>query len=97
MYKNYKSVLALAGLPDIRFHDLRLTAASFMLNNHVPLNVVFKILGHASPSTTLNLYGHWVTEGQQEAVRVIEEIGAPIAVVLDSPKPIVNVKIPPAK
>ena len=47
-----------AGLPEIRFHDLRHTAASLMLNNGIPLIVVSRRLGHSQPSITLNVYGH---------------------------------------
>ena len=43
-----------AGLPKIRFHDLRHTAASLMLNNGVPPIVVSRILGHSKPSNTLD-------------------------------------------
>ena len=37
----FKALLKDAGLPDIRFHDLRHTAASLMLNNGIPL-IVFQ-------------------------------------------------------
>jgi integrase len=80
LLKNYKTLLERAGLPAIRFHDLRHTAASLMLTNHIPVLVVSKILGHAKPSTTLDLYGHLVADGQQQAARIIDELGTPIPV-----------------
>jgi Phage integrase family len=45
-------------LPIIRFHDLRHTVASLMLNHGVPALGVSKILGHSSPNVTLNIYAH---------------------------------------
>lgn len=46
-----------AGLPDVRIHDLRHSAASFMVNSGVDLYAVGKILGHSSPDTTQR-YSH---------------------------------------
>ena len=42
-----------AGLPDVRFHDLRHTAASRLIRMGVPLNEVGKLLGHTQANTTL--------------------------------------------
>lgn len=62
----YKSVFkpaVRATLPDksqLRFHDLRHTAASFILAVHPNLFLVMKRLGHASMVTTTKTYGHLV-------------------------------------
>ena len=69
-----------AGLPEIRFHDLRHTAASLMLNNGIPVIVVSRRLGHAKPSTTLDIYGHLYYEMQEEAAKVMDELITPIAI-----------------
>jgi len=69
-----------AGLPKIRFHDLRHTAASLMLNNRVPPIVVSRILGHAKPSITLDLYGHLYHEMQGEAAEIMVQLVTPIKV-----------------
>jgi integrase len=53
---SFKKILQRAGLPDIRFHDLRHTAASLMLHKGFSILAVSKWLGHAKPSTTLNIY-----------------------------------------
>ncbi len=58
LLKKYRQSLKRAGLPKIRFHDLRHTAASMMLNNGVDVFVASKRLGHAKPSITLDVYGH---------------------------------------
>lgn len=41
-----------AGLPDVRFHDLRHTAATRLVSLHIPLAEVSRQLGHSNPSTT---------------------------------------------
>jgi len=41
-----------AGLPDVRFHDLRHTAATRLVQGHIPLSEVGRVLGHTQPQTT---------------------------------------------
>ena len=48
LLKEFKKVLTNAGLPEIRFHDLRHTAASLLLNKNIAAIVVSRRLGHAS-------------------------------------------------
>ena len=55
-----------AGLKGIRFHDARHTHASLMLKQGVHPKVVQERLGHATISTTLDLYSH-VSPGLQQA------------------------------
>jgi integrase len=78
--RDFKKLLKDAGLPTIRFHDLRHTAASLMLNHGVPVIVVSKILGHAKPSTTMDIYGHLIYEMQGEAAQVMDDLATPIRV-----------------
>jgi len=72
--------LSEADLPKIRFYDLRHTSASLMLNNGVPHLVGSRILGHAKPSITLDLYGHLYHEMQDEAAIVMDGLVTPIEV-----------------
>jgi len=67
-------MLKKAGLPKIRFHDLKHTSAALMLNNGVDLFVASKRLGHAKPSITLDVYGHLLNTAQNEVANKIEEI-----------------------
>ena len=76
----FKALLKDAGLPDIRFHDLRHTAASLMLNNGIPLMIVSRRLGHAQPSITLDVYGHLIPAKQQEAASLMDDILTPISI-----------------
>jgi integrase len=46
------------GLPLIRLHDTRHTAASLMLADGVPVTVVSAVLGHSSPQITMTTYAH---------------------------------------
>ena len=50
--------LAAAGLPEVRFHDLRHTHASLLIAAGVHPKAIQARLGHASIQTTLNIYGH---------------------------------------
>src|SRR5258706_2810757 len=56
--KQFQKLLAEAGLPYMRFHDLRHSAATLLLSMGVPVKVVQEILGHSNISTTLNIYAH---------------------------------------
>jgi integrase len=80
LLKQFKKLLQKAGLEVIRFHDLRHTAASLMLNNGVPALVASKILGHSKPSTTLDIYWHLIPIMQEEAARIMDELVTPIPV-----------------
>jgi integrase len=75
--KDFLRILFEAGLPQMRFHDLRHTAASLMLNHGIPVIVASRRLGHAKASTTLDIYGHLLTEMQDEAARLMDELVTP--------------------
>ena len=80
LLKSFKSILKLSGLPIIRFHDLRHTAASIMLNQGVPPFVVSKILGHSKPSTTMDIYGHLIPVMHEGIGNLMDELLTPIPV-----------------
>ena len=56
-YQKLKSILKKAGLPNIRFHDLRHTAATMMLSGGVDVKTVQEVLGHENLNTT-QIYTH---------------------------------------
>ncbi|WP_027717389.1 tyrosine-type recombinase/integrase [Desulfovirgula thermocuniculi] len=62
-----------AGVPEIRFHDLRHTHATFLLRQGVHPKVVAERLGHSSVKVTLDTYSHVLPDTQREAVRAVEE------------------------
>jgi integrase len=56
--KNLQRILARCGLPRLRFHDLRHSAASLLGAQGVPARVVMEVLGHSRISVTMDLYSH---------------------------------------
>ena len=83
MRKEFKEILANAGLPDIRFHDLRHTAATLMLQQNVHPKVVQERLGHSDISLTLNTYSHVLPGMQEEADEKLDELLTPIDISKD--------------
>jgi integrase len=73
VYKSYKKLLAENGLPDIRFHDLRHTAATLMLQNGDDIKSVQDALGHASAGFTLDQYGHVTDKMKRDSANRMEE------------------------
>jgi integrase len=65
---DFKRILKKAGLPDIRFHDLRHSAASLLLALNVHPPVVMELLGHSQISLTMNTYRHVVPDLLRPAV-----------------------------
>lgn len=70
----FKDTLSAAGLPNIRFHDLRHTNATLMLRNQVPAKIVSSMLGHSSIGITMDLYSHVTVDMQDGAVQVINAL-----------------------
>ena len=69
-YLRLKAILKKAGLPSIRFHDLRHTFATHALSNGVDARTLSGILGHTNASFTLDTYTH-VTNDMQKNASVI--------------------------
>jgi integrase len=78
----FNELVERSGLPHIRFHDCRHTAASILLNRGIPPVIVAGMLGH-SISTLLSTYAHFIPDQQDEAARVMDEITSPIAIELN--------------
>jgi integrase len=58
--RSFKPLLKKAGLPPIRFHDLRHTCATLLLGRGVHPKFVQELLGHATIAMTLDTYSHYV-------------------------------------
>jgi integrase len=65
----FQKLLAAAGLPRQRFHDLRHGCATLLLAQGVSARVVMDVLGHSAITLTLNTYSHVVPALQTEAAR----------------------------
>jgi integrase len=63
-----KASLKKAGLPDIRFHDLRHSSATMLLGMGVHPKIVQEILGHSQISMTMDTYSHVLPTMQREAM-----------------------------
>jgi integrase len=71
----FRPLLRRAGLPEIRWHDLRHTCATLLLSRDTHPKRVQHLLGHASIQLTLDRYSHWMpsmgratAEGMDEAL-----------------------------
>jgi integrase len=70
----FKKLLKKAGLPAIRFHDLRHSAATLLLSLGVHAKVVQEMLGHTQISMTMDIYSHVLPSMQQDAVSRLNEL-----------------------
>ncbi len=70
-YRKMKQLLQKAGLPNIRFHDLRHTFATHALTSGVDAKTLSGILGHTNASFTLDTYTHVTTDMQQRASDIV--------------------------
>ena len=64
--------LARLGLPRIRFHDLRHTAATLLLGQGIHPKIVSEMLGHASVGLTLDTYSHVLPAMHEQAAQAME-------------------------
>jgi len=69
--RHFHALLATAGLPRMRFHDLRHTAATILLAQGVPQRAVMELLGHTQLSTTMR-YTHILPAMRREAADLME-------------------------
>jgi integrase len=75
--RRFQAVLAAAGLPRQRFHDLRHACASLLLAQGVAPRVVMETLGHSQISLTLNTYSHVIPALGRAAAEQINAVLGP--------------------
>jgi integrase len=74
--RSFKPLLEKAGLPEIRFHDLRHTCATLLLGRSVHPKIVQELLGHATIAMTLDTYSHYLPSmGSQAAGAMGDALG----------------------
>jgi integrase len=71
--RHFKPLLKRAGLPSIRWHDLRHTCATLLLGRGVHPKLVQHLLGHASITMTLDRYLHWIPSMGRHAAEGMDE------------------------
>ena len=69
----FKAACRRAGISDLRFHDLRHTAATYMVIGGIDLVTVKEILGHATIQMTMR-YAHPTPENKRKAVEVLANL-----------------------
>ncbi len=74
VHREFKTILDGAGLPAIRYHDLRHTAATLLLAQGVDPRTIMETLGHSQISLTLNTYAHVVPTLQRLAAAKMDEM-----------------------
>jgi integrase len=74
--RSFKPLLEKAGLPKIRFHNLRHTCATLLLGRGVHPKFVQELLGHATIAMTLDTYSHYLPSmGDQAAGAMGDTLG----------------------
>jgi integrase len=70
----FKALLNKAGLPDIRFHDLRHSVATMLLSLGTHPKVVQELLGHHSISITMDTYSHVMPTMQKNVMARLDDL-----------------------
>jgi integrase len=74
LLKIFNKLLRDAGLPHMRFHDLRHSAATILLTSGVHPKIVQERLGHSTIAMTLDVYSHVLPSIQQEAADKMDDL-----------------------
>jgi len=69
----FKRILRLAGIPEMRLHDIRHTYASLLLTNGYSPVYVKEQMGHHSIQITVDTYGHLIPSSNREAVDSLDD------------------------
>lgn len=70
----WRRFLKRTGFKKIRFHDLRHTAATLLINQGVHPKIISERLGHANIQTTMNIYGHYLQEADKVAANKLDQL-----------------------
>ena len=70
--RHFEPALKKAGLPKIRFHDLRHSFVSLLIEQSENIKYIQSQLGHSSPTVTWNVYAHLIKSTNQEAPSRLE-------------------------
>ena len=70
----YHDFLSRYNLPSIRFHDLRHTFASLLLEAGESPKVIQELLGHTSITTTMDIYTHITKQGKIKTVSALDSM-----------------------
>lgn len=82
--RDFEALIVAAGVPRIRFHDLRHTCASLLFERGVPPRVVMDLLGHSTLSITTDLYAHVMPTTLANAASAMDELLTEVAATVRS-------------
>ena len=71
--RTFKKILKKYNLPEIRFHDLRHSCASLLIEKGCNLRQVMELLGHADIQTTGNVYGHLTNDNLKDVISLLSK------------------------
>ncbi len=77
--RRFHKLLAMAGLPKMRIHDLRHSAVAILIAQGVNIKAISDLLGHSSVAFTLQVYGHLLEETKRESADKMHAALAPVA------------------
>lgn len=69
----HRDLLKKAGLPHVRFHDLRHSCVGLMMANEVPMERIRDWVGHSDIRTTVNTYGHLEYQSKKKTAKIIQK------------------------
>jgi integrase len=72
-HRVFYRLLEVADIPRLRFHDIRHTFASLLLQQGESLHYVKEQMGHASIQTTVDVYGHLIPGSNRNAVNRLDD------------------------
>ena len=78
--QNFKIILKNNNLRDIRFHDLRHTCASILINKGLSLKEIQEWLGHSNFATTANIYAHLEKNSKDKVAQTMLNSGINFAI-----------------
>jgi integrase len=74
LQRAFDQIVAIAGLPTVRIHDLRHTAATSLLTQGVHPLLLMELLGHCGIAVTMNTYSHVVAALRTETANEMDAI-----------------------
>ncbi|MDP8988467.1 MAG: site-specific integrase, partial [Acidobacteriota bacterium] len=77
--RRHHAILKAAGIPRLRFHDLRHSAATLLLAQGVSPKYISQMLGHTQVAFTMQTYAHVIKEAQQQSADKMDAVLNPVA------------------
>ncbi|MFW6008831.1 MAG: tyrosine-type recombinase/integrase [archaeon] len=74
LYREFKKIIEVAGLPEITFHDTRHTFATLFLEAGGDIAVLKELLGHSTINMTIDIYGHVSENMLNSATKIMENM-----------------------